>query len=397
MTRVAPSRERPRSVTVLGATGSVGASTLALLREWPELYRIEALTAGRRAAELAAVARELHARLAVVADPAAYRTLKEALAGSGIAVAAGPEGLLEAAAGPAEWVMSAIGGAAGLAPTLAAVRRGAMVSLANKECIVCAGELLLAEAGRAGAVILPADSEHNAIFQCLGGRFGVGVERLVLTASGGPFRTASQAELAAATPTSALRHPTWSMGQAITIDSATMMNKGLEIIEAHHLFGVPEPCIEVVVHPQSIVHSLIGFCDGSLLAQLGVPDMKIPIAHTLGWPGRVATAAARLDLAAVGQLTFEPPDPARFPALTLARRALRAGGVAPTMLNAANEVARAAFLTAKIGFLQIARIVERVLDHAPPRAAVDLATIAAADGEARRLAATYVAASQSGQ
>jgi 1-deoxy-D-xylulose-5-phosphate reductoisomerase len=378
-----PSPDRPRSVTLLGATGSVGQSTVALLKERPELYRVEAVTGGRRADLLATTARALRARLAVIADPAGYRPLVEALAGSGIEAAAGPEALIEAAKRPAEWVMSAIVGIAGLPPTLEAVRRGAMVALANKESIVCAGALLLAEAQRSGARILPVDSEHNAIFQVLAGSGRAGVERLVLTASGGPLRSLGLAEMREVTPARALAHPTWSMGAKISIDSATMMNKGLEIIEAHHLFGVPEPSIEVVVHPQSIIHSLVGFADGSCLAQLGVPDMRIPIAHTLGWPGRIATSAPRLDLAAVGRLDFEPAEPERFRALTLARHALRAAGGAPTMLNAANEVAVAAFLEHKIGFLDIARVVETVLEAGGSHPVHGLEDVATCDALAR--------------
>jgi 1-deoxy-D-xylulose-5-phosphate reductoisomerase len=381
-------------VTLLGATGSIGGSTAALLRERPDLYRVEAVVGHKRPEALAALARELGAALAVVAEPAAYGALRAALAGSGIEAAAGAAAVVEAAARPSEWVMAGIAGTAGLAPTLAAVRRGAMVSLATKECVVCAGGLLLAEAARAGAVILPADSEHNAIFQCLEGRAPATVERLILTASGGPFRTATRAEMARATPAAALRHPTWSMGAGVTIDSATMMNKALEIIEAHHLFAMPEPRIEVLVHSQSIVHSLVAFVDGTCLAQLGAPDMRIPIAYTLAWPGRVAAATPRLDLAALGRLTFEAPDPERFPALALARRALQRGGLAPTMMNAANEVARAAFLDGRIGFLEIVAVVAAVVEAAPREAAADLDTILAADTEARRQAAALVTASR---
>ncbi len=387
-----PSAERPRSITVLGATGSIGRSTLALVAERPELYRVEALTAGRDVETLAALARAHRARLAVVADPAGYTALREALSGTGIEAAAGPAALVEAAARPAEWVMAGIVGLAGLAPTLAALERGAIVAIANKEPLVSAGPLVMETARRAGAVLLPVDSEHNAIFQALGANPPTAIERLILTASGGPFRTWSIEAMAGATPEQAVAHPNWSMGAKISVDSATMMNKGLEIIEAHRLFGVPEPAIEVVVHPQSIVHSLVALVDGSLLAQLGAPDMRIPIAHTLGWPARLPTTAPRLDLAKIGRLDFEPPSEHRFPALRLARRALRRGGAAPTILNAANEVAVAAFLARRIGFLDIVRTVEHVLDRLPDAPTGSLEAVLACDLEARRLAEAVVAA-----
>lgn len=386
-----PSPERPRSITVLGATGSIGRSTLALVAERPELYRVEALTAARNARALAALARAHRARLAVVAEPAAYRELVEALAGSGIEAAAGARALVEAAARPAEWVMAGIVGVAGLAPTLAALERGAIVAIANKEPLVSAGPLVLETARRSGAVLLPVDSEHNAIFQALAGSPIETVERLILTASGGPFREASLAEMEAATPERAVAHPNWSMGAKISVDSATMMNKGLEIIEAHRLFGLPEPAIEVVIHPQSIVHSLVAFRDGSLLAQLGAPDMRIPIAHTLGWPGRLVTGAPRLDLAAAGRLDFAPPDPERFRALELARRALRQGGAAPTILNAANEVAVASFLAGRIGFLDIVRTVESVLESLLDAPTGTLEEVLACDRAARHRAEAVIA------
>ncbi|MDX6751034.1 1-deoxy-D-xylulose-5-phosphate reductoisomerase [Geminicoccaceae bacterium 1502E] len=381
-----PSRETPRSVTILGATGSIGQSTTALLREQPDLYRVEAVTAGRRGRALAAIARQLGARFAAVADPASYRELAEGLAGSGIEAAAGPEAVVEAAARDAQWVMAAIVGAAGLAPTLAALRRGAIVALANKECLVCAGELVLRAAREGGAVLLPVDSEHNAIFQALAGEDPASVERLVLTASGGPFRTLDLEAMRGVTPAQAVAHPNWSMGAKISVDSATMMNKGLELIEAHYLFDVPEKAIEVLVHPQSVIHSLVAFKDASLLAQLGPPDMRVPIAYALGWPARLATSAPRLDLAALGRLDFEAPDLARFPALGLARRALREGGGAPTILNAANEVAVAAFLDGRIGFLDIARTVDAVLGALPALPVDSLESIAACDARARRRA-----------
>ncbi|MEK0081637.1 1-deoxy-D-xylulose-5-phosphate reductoisomerase [Benzoatithermus flavus] len=389
--RLPPSSDRPRSITILGATGSIGRSTLALVAEAPELYRVEAVTAWQRADELAAVARSCSAKLAVIGDERCYPALKERLAGTRIEVAAGMDALVEAAERPAEWVMAAIVGAAGLRPTLAAVRRGAMVALANKECLVCAGALLMREVARHEAVLLPVDSEHNAIWQALAGSERSAVRRLILTASGGPFRRWSLEAMAKATPEQAVSHPNWSMGAKISVDSATMMNKGLEIIEAHHLFGVPEEAIEVVVHPQSIVHSLVSFKDGSLLAQLGEPDMRIPIAYTLGWPARLATTAPELDLCARSGLDFEPPDLERFPALRLARLALRQGGAAPTILNAANEVAVAAFLARRIGFLGIARTVGQVLERLAGAVVDDLDAVVAYDAEARRMAAAVVA------
>ena len=380
-----PSAERPRRITLLGATGSIGRSTLALVAEAPEMYRVEAVTGYGRPESLAAIARSCRARLAVIGDPDCYGVLKEHLAGSGIEVAAGPAALEEAALRPAEWVMAGIVGAAGLRATLAAVRRGAMVALANKECLVCAGALFMREVRGHGAKLLPVDSEHNAIWQALAGADEGGVRRLILTASGGPFRRWSVDEMAKATPEQAVRHPKWSMGAKISVDSATMMNKGLEIIEAHHLFAVPEAAIEVLVHPQSIVHSLVAFSDGSMLAQLGEPDMRIPIASTLGWPARLSTGAPELDLCSRSGLEFEPPDLERFPALRLARLALRRGGSATTVLNAANEAAVAAFLAGRIGFLGIARTVGRVLDRVADVPCDDLDSILAYDAEARRV------------
>jgi 1-deoxy-D-xylulose-5-phosphate reductoisomerase len=353
-----------RGVTILGATGSIGASTVDLIKREPERYRVEAVSARRNAAALAAIAREVGARFAVVADPAAYGDLKNALAGSGIEVAAGGQAVLEAAQRPADWVMAAISGSIGLKPTLAAIERGATVALANKECLVCAGDLFMRRAASAGATVLPVDSEHNAIFQALGAGHREDVKRVILTASGGPFRTWSLDAIKAATPEQALRHPNWSMGPRITVDSATMMNKGFELIEAHHLFALGSDKIDVVVHPQSVVHGLVEFRDGSVVAQLGSPDMRIPIAHCLAWPRRIDGPAARLDLAQVRELTFEAPDLARFPALGLARRALETGGAAPTVLNAADEVAVGEFIAGRIGFPAIAALVEATLDKA---------------------------------
>jgi 1-deoxy-D-xylulose-5-phosphate reductoisomerase len=392
--RPPPSPSAPRSISILGATGSVGTSTLAVIAEAPSSFRVEAVTAHRNAAELARIARQVNARFAAVADPAAYHELRDALHGTAVEAAGGTQAIIEAARREADLVVGAIVGAAGLMPVLAAVRRGAMIALANKECLVCGGHLLMNAARSSGALFLPIDSEHNAIFQALAGSDRGDIERLVLTASGGPFRTLPLAAMATVTPEQAVQHPNWSMGAKISVDSATMMNKGLEIIEAHHLFGMPEAQIDVVVHPQSIVHSLVAFRDGSLLAQLGAPDMRIPIAYALGWPARMATAAPRLDLVRAATLTFEAPDEARFPALRLAREALRAGGGTPTILNAANEVAVAAFLRRQIGFLDIARTIERVLASFPASAATTVDALLALDEEARRVAARSLGTSR---
>ncbi len=358
---------------MLGSTGSVGTSTVELLAADPGSWRVQALVGGRNAGLLAAQARRLGAMRAVISDPAAYAALAEALAGSGIEAAAGPDAVIEAASLGADWTMAAITGAAGLPATLAAIRGGRCVALANKEALVCAGELMLRAVHEAGATLLPVDSEHNAVFQALAEGNAASVERIVLTSSGGPFRTASREEMARATPEIALRHPVWSMGAKISIDSATMMNKGLEVIEAARLFSLPEDRVEVLVHPQAAVHGMVCYRDGSVLAQLGAADMRIPIAHALAWPRRIATDCSRLDLARLVRLEFFAPDPVRFPALRLARDALRAGGGAPTILNAANEVAVAAFLARRIGFLDIAATVETVLDRlgAPPAEALD--------------------------
>jgi 1-deoxy-D-xylulose-5-phosphate reductoisomerase len=365
-TRAHPSAEA-RSITILGATGSIGASTLDLIKRAPEGYRVESISARSNAAALGKIAREVGAKHAVVADHAAYRELKDALSGSRIEAAAGEDALVEAAQRPADWVMAAISGSAGLKPTLAAIERGATVALANKECLVCAGSLFMRRASSTGATVLPVDSEHNAVFQALGAGHRADVRRAILTASGGPFRTWSIEEIRAATPEQALRHPNWSMGPKVTIDSATLMNKGLEIIEAHHLFALKSNEIDVLVHPQSVIHGLVEFRDGSVVAQLGSPDMRIPIAHCLAWPRRIDGPAARLDLAALQKLTFEAPDLERFPALALARQALETGGAATTVLNAADEVAVPAFLSGQISFLAIAALVEATLDMAAGR------------------------------
>lgn len=378
----------PRRVTVLGSTGSVGVQTIDLIRRAPDAFQVAALTAGRNVELLAQQARALGAELAVVADPAGYGALKAALAGSGVEAAAGPQAVVEAAGRPAEWVMAAIVGAAGLAPTLAAIRRGAVVAFANKEVLVCAGALVMREAAACGARLLPVDSEHSAIFQCFDFDRPGGVRRLILTASGGPFRAATRAYMAGVTPQQAVAHPTWSMGAKISVDSATMMNKGLELIEAHHLFALPEDRIDILVHPQSVVHSLVEYVDGSVLAQLGTPDMRTPIAYALAWPERMATPAERLDLVKAATLTFEAPDEIRFPALRLARQSLQQGGGAPTILNAANEVAVAAFLAGRIGFLDIERVVGGALESTPTMALTDVDAVIALDGEARRRAET---------
>jgi len=373
----------PRRVTVLGSTGSIGRNTIDLLERYSDTFEIEALVAASNVALLSEQARRLRARRAVIADPQRYAALKEALAGSGCEVAAGPDAVVEAADMPADWVMSAIVGAAGLEPTLAAIRRGAIVALANKECLVCAGELLMAEVRRHRATLLPVDSEHSAIFQVFDFAQPERVEKIVLTASGGPFRQLDQAAMARVSPAQAVAHPNWSMGSKISVDSATMMNKGLEIIEAHYLFALPEAQIEVLVHPQSVIHSMVAYVDGSVLAQLGTPDMRTPIAFALGWPKRIPAPSPRLDLAKLGQLSFEAPDAGRFPALRLAREALHQGGGAPTILNAANEVAVSAFLAGEIGFLDIVRSVEDTMRALPTPTFSSLDDLRRLDAEAR--------------
>lgn len=353
-----------RSVSILGVTGSIGQSTIQVIEELRGEgvpIPVEAVTAGRNIAALAAACRTLRPRFAAVSDPSLLSVAREALAGLGVEVGAGASALDEAGARPADWVMSAIVGAAGLSPTMAAVRRGATVALANKECLVCAGPLFMEAAKAHGATLLPVDSEHNAIFQLL--THPNRVERLTLTASGGPFRTWTREAMAAATPAQACAHPKWNMGRKISVDSATLMNKGLELIEAAYLFGFPAESIDIIVHPQSTIHSLVHYVDGSVLAQMASPDMRIPIAYALAWPDRVAVSTTRLDLAALGSLTFEAPDAARFPALELCRAALRRGVAATSALSAANEVAVEAFLAGRIGFLDISRLVEQALAH----------------------------------
>ena len=375
--------EAPRRVSVLGATGSVGRSTADLLARQTERFAVEAVTANRNAEQLAAMAKSLGARFAVVADEAQYAALKAALSGSGIEAGAGAQAVVEAAERPSDVVVASIVGAAGLESTLAAVRRGATVALANKETLVCAGDLVMAEVKRHGATLLPVDSEHSAIFQVFDFAEAARVSRILLTASGGPFRTMDRWAMAKVTPAQAVAHPNWSMGAKISVDSATMMNKGLEVIEAHHLFPVAEERIEIVVHPQSVIHSMVEYVDGSVLAQLGTPDMRTPIAYALAWPRRMEAPAARLDFQSLSQLTFEPPDPQRFPALRLARQALRAGGTAPCVLNAANEVAVEAFLAGRIGFLDIAALVEEAMAALPAESVASLDQVRAVDERAR--------------
>ncbi|KMS55550.1 1-deoxy-D-xylulose-5-phosphate reductoisomerase [Sphingobium cupriresistens] len=372
-----------KRVSIFGATGSVGLSTLDLIRRAPDDYKVVALTANSDVDSLAALARETGAQVAVIGQARLHGALKAALAGSGIAAAAGEEALVEAAAMDADWTMAAIVGCAGLRPTMAALKAGRTVALANKESLVSAGALMMEAAAASGATLLPVDSEHNAIFQCLAGSSLDDVARITLTASGGPFRTRSRAEMADITPAQAVAHPNWSMGAKISVDSATMMNKGLELIEAAHLFPVGLDRIEILVHPQSVIHSMVEYRDRSTLAQLGSPDMRIPIAHALAWPQRIATPCQPLDLAHIGRLDFEAPDMERFPALRLARQAAEAGGAIPAILNAANEVAVAAFLAGQIGFLDIAMIVEDVLNRYSAATPSVIDDVLAADGRAR--------------
>ena len=354
-----------RSVTILGSTGSIGQNTIDLVQRNPGAFVVEALTANRNATLLAEQARALGARFAAIADPDQYPVLREALAGAGVEIGCGPQSLIEAAQRPAEWVMAGIVGAAGLAPTLAAIRRGVIVAIANKEVLVCAGALVMGEVARHDATLLPVDSEHNAIWQCFDFDRVEGIEKITLTCSGGPFRERAIEDMREVTPKQAVAHPNWSMGAKISVNSATLMNKGLELIEAHHLFQMPSDRIDIVVHPQSVIHSMVSYRDGSVLAQLGSPDMRTPIAYALAWPDRIATPTKRLDLAAVGKLTFELPDERRFPALRVARQVLMRGGGAPTVLNAANETAVHAFLEGRIGFLDIVETVEGTLAAIP--------------------------------
>ncbi|MDT9597686.1 1-deoxy-D-xylulose-5-phosphate reductoisomerase [Sphingosinicella rhizophila] len=379
-----------RSVSILGATGSVGKSTLDLVERERDRFDVVALTAWRDAAGLAEAAKRVGARHAVVADLAAYADLRSALSGSGIEAAAGEAAILDAAGAGADWTMAAIVGTAGLAPTMAALRKGGTVALANKEALVSAGGIMTKVAKDNGATLLPVDSEHNAIFQCFDHANPGAVRRIILTASGGPFRNRSIEEMRVATPAEAVAHPNWSMGAKISVDSATLMNKGLELIEAFHLFPLAHDAFEIVVHPQSVIHSLVEYRDGSVLAQLGAPDMRIPIAYALAWPERMATPCERLDLAKIGSLDFEPPDLDRFPALGLAKEALREGGAKPAILNAANEVAVASFLDGRIGFLDIASIAGETLQCYDAVAPATIEEVLDVDRDARAVAARMV-------
>ncbi len=376
----------PRRISVLGATGSIGSSTLDLLKRDRSSFAVEALTAHESVEALAAAARDLRPAVAVIGKPELYGALREALSGSGVEAAAGKDALLEAAARPVDVAVGGIVGAAGLEPTLAAARHARVLALANKECLVCAGEVFKAEMAKSGTSLVPVDSEHSAIFQALAGERAERVERLILTASGGPFSMLTRAEMADVSPKQAVSHPKWRMGAKISVDSATMMNKGLEVIEAFHLFATAEDRIDVVIHPQSVIHSMVAFCDGAVLAQMGAPDMRTPIAVALAWPDRMATPVKRLDFARLAALTFSPPDEDRFPCLGLARQALRSGGGFPTLLNAANEIAVRAFLRREIGFLDIAEVVERVLASETPVAPHDVADVLELDAQGRRAA-----------
>jgi 1-deoxy-D-xylulose-5-phosphate reductoisomerase len=375
-----------RSISILGATGSIGASTLDLVRRERDVWRVVALTANCNVAELVKLAREFEPEVVAVADESCLADLREALSGTGVAVLAGPDTLVEAAARPADLTIAAIVGCAGLPPTMAAIEQGATVALANKEALVSAGEVMTAAVARSGATLFPIDSEHNAIFQCLAGNNLSQVRSITLTASGGPFREWSQEQLDAATPAQAVKHPNWDMGAKISVDSATMMNKGLELIEASHLFPVGLDALRIIVHPQSVIHSMVEYRDGSTLAQLGPSDMRVPIASALAWPRRMDTPCERLDLAALGQLSFHAPDEERFPATRLAREAAQAGGAAPAVLNAANEVAVASFLAGKLAFTRIAAHVDTVLSCYAPPAPAALEEVIAIDAEARERA-----------
>ncbi len=381
-----------KTVTILGATGSVGSSTLDLIERAPERFRVLALTANGDVAKLADAARRTRATRAVVADERCLPALREALSDTNIEVAGGAAAVAETAAMDADWTMAAIVGCAGLKPVMAALERGRAVALANKEALVSAGHVMMRAARASGATLLPVDSEHNAIFQCLEQPNRARVRRVVLTASGGPFRDRSLADMAAITPEQAVAHPNWSMGAKISVDSATMMNKGLELIEARHLFALDPDQLDVIVHRQSVIHSMVEYVDGSTLAQLGPPDMRVPIAHALAWPDRMATPMAPLDLAAIGRLDFEAPDPVRFPALKLARDAMAAGGARPAILNAANEIAVAAFLDRRIAFLEIAAIVADTLGQYDPGTPDSLDAVLDVDAGARRIATDRVTA-----
>lgn len=379
-----------RTVTLLGATGSVGQSTADLLARNPDRFDVLAVTARQDVAGLAATARRLGARQAVIAEDARYGALKDALSGSGVVAAAGEDALIAAASAGADWTMAAIVGCAGLRPTMAALQHGGTLALANKEALVSAGDVMTRAAADSGAQLLPVDSEHNAIFQCFDRAWPESVRRVTLTASGGPFRRRSLDEMQQVTPAEAVAHPNWSMGAKISVDSATLMNKGLELIEAFHLFPLDAEALDVIIHPQSVVHSLVEYVDGSVLAQLGAADMRIPIAHTLAWPDRMETPCERLDLVRISKLEFERPDLERFPALRLAREVLREGGAKPAILNAANEVAVASFLDRAVGFLDIAAIARDTLERFDPPAPVSLDEVLEVDRQARALARDIV-------
>ncbi len=381
-----------RSVTVLGSTGSVGCNTIDLIRRSPDRFRVDTLSGNSNVELLAKQAVEVDAAMAVIADESGYHDLKSALSGTGIEVAAGRNALVEAAMRPTDWVMAAIVGAAGLAPTLEAVKRGAIVGLANKECLVSAGEFFCREVAGAEARLIPVDSEHSAIYQVFDFERPERIEKIILTASGGPFRERTLDTLTKVTPAEAVAHPNWSMGAKISVDSATMMNKGLELIEAFHLFPVSSEQIDILVHPQSVIHSMVEYVDASVLAQLGTPDMRTPIAFALAWPDRMEAPSPRLKLEDIATLTFEAPDPVRFPALRLAREALDIGGSAPTVLNAANEIAVHSFLGNDLGFLEITAVVEETMNRLPRQSLTSLDDVYAVDAEARRIATELTAA-----
>jgi 1-deoxy-D-xylulose-5-phosphate reductoisomerase len=379
-------RVSPRTVSILGATGSVGRSTLDLIERNAERYEVLALTARQDVTGLAEAAKKVRAKRAVIGDEALYEALKAELDGSGIEAAGGDQAVIEAAASGADWTMAAIVGCAGLRPVMAALENGATVALANKEALVSAGDIMMQVARSSGARLLPVDSEHNAIFQCFDSARPGSVRRIVLTASGGPFRRTSLEEMRAVTPAQAVAHPNWSMGAKISVDSATLMNKGLELIEAYHLFPLEPDGFDVVVHPQSVIHSMVEYVDGSILAQLGSPDMRIPIAYTLAYPERMETPCERLDLVRIGSLDFEEPDHERFPALRLAKEALREGGAKPAILNAANEVAVASFLDSGIAFLDIASVARETLGCYDPPAPSSIDEVLEVDRHARDIA-----------
>ncbi len=373
-----------KSVSILGSTGSIGRNTIDLVRAGGEKFKVEALTANKNVDLLAEQALSLNPSLVVIGDESLYKKLKELLINTNIEVAAGETALVDAASRPADWVMAAIVGAAGLLPTVEAIRQGTTVALANKEALVCGGEYVIEETRKSGATLLPVDSEHNAIFQVFDFNNTELIEKIILTASGGPFSKFSLKQMEKVTPSQAFAHPNWDMGNKISVDSSTMMNKGLELIEAYHLFGLNEEKLDILVHPQSIVHSFVCYKDGSMLAQLGVPDMRIPISYTLAWPSRMHTRAPSLDLSKASDLSFELPDNSKFPALQIARDVLKTGGATPTILNASNEVAVEAFMNKKIGFLDIIRVVNKVIDSTSMGKINSINDIFAADFSARQ-------------